>query len=129
MPSMELQKDSTTSLYQLLDPDILADPYPLYKRLREQSPVQWDPYLHAWVVTGYEPASAVLLRFSADRTATPQQLEQLGLSELAPIAAVMTKQMLFLDAPAHTRLRSLASQAFTPARVEQVKEPDHNHGP
>jgi cytochrome P450 len=34
----------------------------------------------------------------------------------------MVKQMLFLDPPAHTRLRSLASQAFTPQRVEVLRE-------
>jgi cytochrome P450 len=33
----------------------------------------------------------------------------------------MVKQMLFLDPPAHTRLRSLASHAFTPRRVEQLR--------
>ena len=31
------------------------------------------------------------------------------------------KQMLFMDASAHTRLRGLASKAFTPARVEQLR--------
>jgi pimeloyl-[acyl-carrier protein] synthase len=31
------------------------------------------------------------------------------------------QQMLFLDAPAHTRLRSLASQAFTPRRVQLLR--------
>jgi cytochrome P450 len=37
----------------------------------------------------------------------------------------MTKQMLFMDAPAHTRLRSLASQAFSVARVERLTEKIH----
>jgi cytochrome P450 len=45
----------------------------------------------------------------------------MGLSSMTPIAAVMVKQMLFLDAPAHTRLRSLASAAFTPGRVEVLR--------
>jgi pimeloyl-[acyl-carrier protein] synthase len=114
-------EDATLSLYQLLDPERLANPYPLYKRLREQAHVQWDPYLHSWVVTGYEDVVTVLLHFSADRTATPEQLAKLGLSDLAPIAAVMTKQMLFMDVPAHTRLRTLASQAFTTSRVEKLR--------
>jgi pimeloyl-[acyl-carrier protein] synthase len=116
------QEDTTVSLYQLLDPECLANPYPLYKRLREQAHVQWDPYLHSWVVTGYEDVVSVLLHFSADRTATPEQLEKLGLANLAPIAAVMTKQMLFMDVPAHTRLRTLASQAFTTSRVEKLRD-------
>jgi len=118
-------EQSFTSLYQLLDPEILANPYPLYRALREQAPVQWDRYLHAWVVTSYEHAQQVLLQFSADRTPTPEALDKFGLTQLAPIAAVMTKQMLFMDAPAHTRLRSLASQAFSVARVERLTEKIH----
>lgn len=111
---------TVTSLYQLLDPEILANPYPLFHALREEAPVQWDPYLHAWVVTGYDSVVTVLHHFSADRTASPAMLDELGLSQLAPIAAVMTRQMLFMDAPMHTRLRSLASQAFSVARVERL---------
>jgi hypothetical protein len=45
----------------------------------------------------------------------------MDLSALSPIAAVMVKQMLFLDAPAHTRLRSLSSSVFTPARVRALR--------
>jgi len=109
------------SLYHLLDPEVLANPYPLYRRLRTEAPVHWDPLLHAWVVTRYSDAVRVLHDFSADRTPTPEQLERMKLSAISPIAAVMVKQMLFLDAPAHTRLRSLASNAFTPARVRVLR--------
>jgi cytochrome P450 len=109
------------SLYHLLDPEVLADPYPLYHRLRTESPVHWDPFLHAWVVTRYTDVVTVLHHFSAARTPTPEQLAAIGLESLTPIAAVMVKQMLFLDAPAHTRIRSLASQAFTPRRVERLR--------
>jgi cytochrome P450 len=109
------------SLYHLLDPEVLANPYPLYRRLRTESPVHWDPYLHAWVVTRYADVVTVLHHFSADRTPTPEQFTLMGLSELGPIAQVMMRQMLFMDAPAHTRLRGLASMAFTPARVEVLR--------
>ena len=109
------------SLYHLLDPEVLANPYPLYHRLRTEAPVHWDPFLHAWVVTRYPDVVRVLHDFSADRTPSPEQLERMNLSAISPIAAVMVKQMLFLDAPAHTRLRSLASSAFTPARVRVLR--------
>ncbi|MFZ0283964.1 MAG: cytochrome P450 [Terriglobales bacterium] len=109
------------SLYQLLDPDVLANPYPLYHRLRNEDPVHWDPFLHAWVVTRYQEVTRVLQDFSANRTFTPQQLEEMGLSQLSPIAGVMVKQMLFMDPPDHTRLRGLCSQAFTPRRVEMLR--------
>jgi len=113
--------DSSLSLYHLLDPEVLADPYPLYARLRSEDPVHWDPFLHAWIVTRYADVLTVLHDYSADRTPTPDQLTEMGLSDLSPIAAVMVNQMLFLDAPAHSRLRGLASTAFTPRRVEVLR--------
>jgi pimeloyl-[acyl-carrier protein] synthase len=109
------------SLVHLLDPEVLANPYPLFRRLRTEDPVHWDPFLHAWVVTRYADVIRVLRDFSANRTPTPEQLERMGLSSLNSIAQVMVKQMLFLDAPAHTRLRGLASYAFTPQRVEVLR--------
>jgi cytochrome P450 len=111
----------TLSLYQLLDPEVLANPYPLYQRLRTEVPVYWDPYLHVWVVTRYADVITVLHHFSANRTPSPEQLAAIGLAELGPLAQVMVKQMLFMDAPDHTRLRGLASTAFTPARVEALR--------
>lgn len=109
------------SLYHLLDPEVLANPYPLYQRLRTEDPVHWDPFLHAWVVTGYANVVHVLYHFSARRTPTPEQLSAMGLAALNPIAQVMVRQMLFLDPPDHTRLRALASAAFTPRRVERLR--------
>jgi len=100
---------------------VLADPYPLYRRLREEDPVHWDPFLHAWVVTRYNDVMQVLSSFSADRTPTPEQLSRMGLGDLTPIAQVMVQQMLFMDAPAHTRLRGLCAEAFTPHRVEALR--------
>src|SRR5437899_1687851 len=119
--SSRTDKGPPLSLYHLLDPEVLANPYPLYSRLRTEAPVHWDPFLHAWVVTRYADVIRVLHDFSADRTPTPEQLTAMGLSGLNPIAQVMVKQMLFLDAPAHTRLRGLASSAFTPRRVDGLR--------
>ncbi len=109
------------SLYHLLDPEVLANPYPLYHRLRSEDPVHWDHYLHAWVVTRYADVVSVFQRFSSNRTPTPEQLTALGLSALTPLAQVMVRQMLFLDPPSHNRVRGLASKAFTPRRVEILR--------
>jgi pimeloyl-[acyl-carrier protein] synthase len=111
----------TLTLYSLLDPEVLADPYPLYRRLREEDPVHWDPFLHSWVVTRYADVVQVLRDYAAARTPSPEQRTAMGLEALNPIAAVMIKQMLFLDGRAHTRIRNLASVAFTPQRVEVLR--------
>src|SRR3989442_9520241 len=75
---MTMQKQSSTrtnkqntvlSLYHLLDPEVLANPYPLYQRLRTEDPVHWDPFLHTWVVTRYADVVTVLQYFSANRIA------------------------------------------------------------
>lgn len=113
--------DSALSLYHLLEPEVLANPYPLFHRLRSEDPVHWDPFLHTWVVTRYADVMEVLHTFSADRTHTPEKLKAMGLSEMGPVAELMVKQMLFMDPPQHTRLRKLASHAFTPHRVAVLR--------
>jgi cytochrome P450 len=118
---MTVSTEPPLSLYHLLDPEVLANPYPLYQRLRSEDPVHWDPYLHAWVVTRYADVVEVLRRFSAERTHTPEKLALLGMEELTPIARVMVRQMLFLDPPQHTRVRRLAAAAFTPRRVAVLR--------
>lgn len=117
----ESDRDASLSLFLLLDPEILANPYPLFKRIQSTDPVHWDVYLHSWVVTKYEDVVQVLKKFSAARKQTPEQLSAMGLAEMSPVAALLVKQMLFLDAPAHTRIRSLASVAFMPAQVARLR--------
>jgi pimeloyl-[acyl-carrier protein] synthase len=115
------QTDSTLSLSQLLDPEVLANPYPLYDRLRTEDPVHWDPFLHTWVVTRYADAVEVLHHYSADRAPTPEQFSNLGLGALNPIVNWMLKMMLFMDGATHARLRNLAASAFSPSRVEVLR--------
>jgi len=112
--------DADLSLLQLLDAHVLADPWEFYRSLREHSPVHWDPYMHAWVVTSYAEVVTVLKDYSADRTPTPEYLEQLGLSLLKPFAEMMRQQMLFMNSPMHARLRAICSAAFTPRKVEEM---------
>ena len=113
--------DADISLCQLTEPAVMASPYEFYRELRETHPVHWDAFLHSWVVTRYADIVTVLSRFSADRTLTPQKLDDMGLGSLKPIIEVMSQQMLFRDPPAHTRLRTLCAAAFTPARVAVLR--------
>ena len=91
------KQDLPLSLYHLLDPQVLANPYPLYHRLRSEDPVHWDPYLHAWVVTRYADVVTVFQYFSANRTPTPEQLTAMGLSALTPLAEVMARVCRRID--------------------------------
>jgi cytochrome P450 len=116
------KRDRSLGLYRLLDPAVLANPYPLYDRLRAEEPVFWDAVLHAWVVTRYADVVTVLQRCSAERTPSPEHMAEMGLEAFTPIAQVMKRQMIFNDPPAHTRIRRLAASAFTPHRMESLRQ-------
>ena len=59
----------TMQAYNLLTPEALANPYPVYERLRREDPVHWSEILQAWILTRYDDVVAVLHdpRVSADR--------------------------------------------------------------
>jgi cytochrome P450 len=120
-PGVQPADASPPGLHQLLDPEVLANPYPLYRSLREYDPVLWDPMLCMWVVTSYSGVLDVLHKFSAERTPTPEQLKAMGMGALEPVAQVMVRQMLFMDGPAHARLRGLCSGEFMSRRVELLR--------
>lgn len=45
---------------RLFGPEMLADPYPIYHRLRATEPVFRVPALDAWIVTRYDAVNAAL---------------------------------------------------------------------
>ena len=55
--------------YKPNDPAFIADPFPLYRRLRDEDPAHWSPRLNAWVVTRYEDVKRICLdtTMSSDR--------------------------------------------------------------
>lgn len=119
--SSEDASHANLSLLQLLNPEVISDPYGLYRAFREHDPVYWDPYMHAWIVTGYPEVITVLTNYSADRTPALDLLERLGLSFMKPFSEMMLHQMLFRDGAMHARLRSICSAAMTPRRVEAMR--------
>ncbi|MYB03573.1 MAG: cytochrome P450 [Acidimicrobiaceae bacterium] len=102
------------------DPDVIADPYPLLRELRETSPVHKTGFSDFWVLTRFEDCRAAL---RDQRLGSPEPGEE------APSLLASTRQrrpdgtrsLLFLNPPDHTRIRSLVSRAFTPRRVEHMR--------
>jgi pimeloyl-[acyl-carrier protein] synthase len=121
MPALTRVNESAYSLYGLLSPGAIADPYPLYRKIREFEPVHWDPFLASWVVTSYAESVTALGKFKAARTPSPERLEAMGLEVLKPYAALMQQQLLFIDPPSHSRIRGMCSMAFTPRRMEVLR--------
>jgi cytochrome P450 len=117
MPDIDERED--LSLSHLLEPPYAGNPYALYSRLRAADPVHWDER-GSWVLTRYADVVAALRdsrlsaeRFSLDVSGLPAEVQR-------PVRA-LARQMLFLDPPDHTRLRTLAAKAFTPRMVEMMR--------
>ncbi|MFJ7591716.1 cytochrome P450 [Streptomyces sp. NPDC097617] len=112
------------ALLPYADPAFVADPFPLYRQLREDGPVRHVVAaggLDAWLVTRYEDGLAALsdTRLSSDvRDASdPRLMRQLPETE----SESMLSNMLRSDPPDHTRLRRLVSKAFTARRVAGMR--------
>ncbi len=110
----------------LLDRATIANPYPLYHRLREEDPVHWDDELQTWVLTRYEDIEAALHdpSLSSNRVDTLRNVNSPEVSEATQqtLKATLSMWTLFLDPPHHTRLRSLANKAFTPRVIENLRK-------
>jgi len=106
-------------LFQLTRRPALADPYPFYEHLRSAGPLRWDGYLKAWVVSGLDAVAAALRHpaLAAGRLLTEPDLQRRGLAAVAPLYECLRHQLLFLDAPDHTRIRRVLAPAFMPQAV------------
>ena len=46
--------------YNLVRPEALANPHPIYDELRRESPVHWSDELRAWILSRYDDVMAAL---------------------------------------------------------------------
>ncbi len=118
-----MQRAMSEAASELFGAAMLEDPYPLYARLRRETPVAENP--RPSLVTGdvllsrYEDVYATLRdheTFSSDPLRSRDELGQRD-----PLM-----DMLRTDPPLHTKLRALVGDAFTPKRVRAL-EPRIRH--
>lgn len=112
-------------------PAFRRDPYPTYRQLRESAPLHCVERgrTRFWVLTRHADVVGVLrdARMSVERPLQPKPppvLPGVDLATLHPLARalrVFSRVMLFRDPPDHTRLRGLASKAFTPRMIEALR--------
>ena len=109
------------------DPAFRSDPYPRLAELRESTPIFYEPRLEKIFLTRYADVSNVLRsrRFGTAITHVLSR-DELGWPPPDPRQAEFDRfedhHLLSNEPPTHTRLRGLVGKAFTPKRVEQLRE-------
>jgi cytochrome P450 len=120
--------ESEVAAFFALRPDLVADPFPLYSRMREEAPVLILGSVAS--LTRYADVEAVF------RNLTDHSSRRGGGSRTAAAAsrldargqALLHREMDFedlkltsLDPPEHTRVRGLAHRVFTPRRMAEMR--------
>ena len=105
----------------------IADPYPVYARLREEHPVLWNSETRQWLVSRHADVTRLLRDRRLGRTYlhTATHIE-MGRPEPpawhAPFHELNDAGMLDMEPPDHTRLRRLVLEAFTPRTVDAMHD-------
>src|SRR5438270_230887 len=122
MPQNDLRLEEPELLFNPLDPEVINDPYPTYRHLRETEPVYRHNQLQSWILTRYEDCRFALR--NADLFST--DFRRIGIPTPPELLSIQT-----LDPPDHTPLRDFLANGFhgqdlaalqraTNQRVEQM---------
>ena len=96
---------------KFLNPDHLADPYPYYKKWREEQPIWWTDDVQAWVLSRYPDVRAVLKDAAAFSSRSMGEGDD----------RAMALPLLSDDPPRHTALRAIVNKAFTTSTIRQME--------
>jgi cytochrome P450 len=107
------------------DEAAIRDPFPVLARLRAADPVHWSPSMDGWLLTRFEDVQAAFLdrRLSADRV-SPLSPEAARASsrETRVVRDHMSRWVLMMDPPEHTRVRGRLRTAFTPRAIRTLRQ-------
>ncbi len=105
----------------LVSPESLLHPHPVYRQLQESDPVHWSELMQSWFVTRYDDVTDCFRdpRLSADRTPLfySHQMRGMGMEKIKDQLYVAERQMLMKDGAEHSRLRRDANPGLTPQAV------------
>lgn len=103
-------------LYDPYSYEIDQDPYPVYRRMRDEAPTYYNAELDFYALTRFQDCLDAFLDWQSFSSANGTVLELMGGD---PIGGNM---MIFMDPPRQTRYRNLVSKAFTPARMRGLEK-------
>jgi len=119
-------RDPREEIDNLLRPEFLANPCPVFHHLQASDPVHWNPQINAWMVSNYEYVREILQdrRLSAASPFGYLFKRPLSDEEKAAVEVIrpyVEQSLLNMDPPGQTRQRAILGRAFTTRRLEQMR--------
>ena len=102
--------------YDPYDFDIDADPYPVWKRLRDEAPLYYNEKYDFYAVSRFDDVERISVDWRTYRSGKGSVLEIIKQGVEIPPGSI-----LFEDPPTHDVHRSLLSRVFTPRRIAELE--------
>lgn len=103
--------------YDPYDTGIVADPYPIYARLRDEAPLYHNERYDFWALSRHADVEKALSDWETFSNSRSDILELVKSDFDMPPGV-----MMFEDPPMHTLLRGLMSRVFTPRRMAEIED-------
>jgi cytochrome P450 len=103
--------------YDPYDPDIEADPYPAWRRLRDEAPLYYNEKFDFYALSRFDDVEPGLADWRTYRSGRGSVLEFVQANVEMPPGLI-----LFEDPPAHTVHRGLLSRVFTPKKMLALED-------
>jgi len=102
--------------YDPYDIEIDADPYPVYKRLRDEAPLYYNERLDFWGLSRFADVVAAAKDTERFSSAKGDILEVVKAAPLMPPGSFINE-----DPPIHTIHRALVQKAFSPRKMREIE--------
>jgi cytochrome P450 len=115
----------TTIYYDPYDALIDADPYPVWKQLRDDAPLYYNEQYDFYALSRFADVLAASLEWQTYSSARGTVLEMIDTTTPLPDVVdpnASLGMMIFLDPPAHDDLRKIVSRSFTPKRIASMEQ-------
>ncbi len=111
----------------LFTPEVTADPYPYFDRLREEDPVHWNEKYGVWIITRYDDVVWLLRHpelfssevFKRDPREPYPPIQASDLDMYHFVREFFGDFFIQHDRPEHTEMRKVVHGYFTPKSMEK----------
>ena len=114
--AMKPSASKTDLYYDPYDTGIDDDPYPVWKRLRDEAPLYYNEKFEFYALSRWDDVEAALLDWDAYRSGRGTILDVIRANVEIPPGI-----LLFEDPPLHDLHRGLLTRVFTPKRMNAIE--------